>query len=139
VNKARLAWLPTHGGVHHPSSRAPHARQRRPGIAGRVAQICFWQGRKWLPRSSTESSHLVDIKDNSDSITYLASFDRPVLVVVAERDSIVPAQLGKALYNALPGPKQLIVVIAAEHNDWISHVDDAWWQEAINILLAPSR
>ena len=86
-----------------------------------------WLPVKWL------------IRDRYDSITYLASFDRPVLVVVAERDSIVPAQFGKALYNALPGPKQLMVVKAAEHNDWISHVDDAWWQEAIDILLAPSR
>lgn len=86
-----------------------------------------WLPVKWLMR------------DRYDSISHLASIDRPVLVVVAERDSIVPAQFGKTLYNALPGPKQLMVVKAAEHNDWISHVDDAWWQEAIEILFAPSH
>ncbi|WP_201762803.1 alpha/beta hydrolase [Paraburkholderia hospita] len=84
-----------------------------------------WLPVKWL------------LRDRYDSVTCLASFDRPVLVVVAESDSIVPARFGEALYNALAGPRQLIVVKAAEHNDWIGRVDETWWREAISFLLTP--
>jgi fermentation-respiration switch protein FrsA (DUF1100 family) len=79
------------------------------------------------------------LRDRYDSVTHLASFGRPVLVVVAEHDSIVPARFGEALYNALAEPRQLKVVKAAEHNDWIGRVDNTWWREAIGFLLAPSR
>ncbi|CAM2184863.1 Alpha/beta hydrolase [Paraburkholderia sacchari] len=77
--------------------------------------------------------------DRYDSVAHLAEFGRPVLVVVAERDSIVPARFGEALYKALSCPKRLKVVEAAEHNDWIGHIDASWWREAIDFLLAPSR
>ena len=30
-----------------------------------------------------------------------------------------------------------MVVKAAEHNDWISHVDETRWREAIGFVLAP--
>jgi fermentation-respiration switch protein FrsA (DUF1100 family) len=77
------------------------------------------------------------LRDRYDSVTHLASFGRPVLVVVAERDSIVPPRFGKALYDSLAEPGQLKVVKAAEHNDWMGRVDEAWWREAIGFLLAP--
>ncbi|AXV79722.1 MULTISPECIES: alpha/beta hydrolase [Ralstonia solanacearum species complex] len=86
-----------------------------------------WLPVKWL------------LHDRYDSVTHLASFDRPVVIVIAENDSIVPARFGEALYNALAGPKQRMVVKAADHNDWMGHVDDTWWQEAIGFLLAPAH
>jgi uncharacterized protein len=86
-----------------------------------------WLPVKWL------------LRDRYDSVTHLTSFDRPVLVVVAESDSIVPARFGEALYDALGGPKQLMIVKAAEHNDWIGRVDETWWREAIDFVLAPSH
>lgn len=79
------------------------------------------------------------LRDRYDSVAHLASFDRPVLVVVAESDSIVPARFGEALYTALNGPKQLMIVKAADHNDWIAYVDDTWWRAAVEFLLVPSR
>ncbi|AOI74564.1 alpha/beta hydrolase [Burkholderia ubonensis] len=84
-----------------------------------------WAPVKWL------------LRDRYDSVAHLASFGRPVLVVVAERDSIVPARFGEALYDALADPKQLIVVKSAEHNDWIGRVDDTWWRDAMGLLIAP--
>ena len=78
------------------------------------------------------------LRDRYDSAAHLASFDRPVLVVVAERDSIVPARFGAALYATLAAPKQLAVVKHAEHNDWVNRVDDVWWREAISFLLGES-
>ena len=86
-----------------------------------------WLPVKWL------------LRDRYDSMSHLASFGRPVLIVIAERDSIVPPRFGEALYNSLAAPRQLRVLKAAEHNDWIGRVDDAWWQEAIGFLLAPSH
>jgi pimeloyl-ACP methyl ester carboxylesterase len=82
-----------------------------------------WLPVKWL------------LHDRYDSAAHLASFGRPVLVVVAERDSIVPARFGVALYDALAARKRLTVVPNAEHNDWIHRVDDAWWREAVTFLL----
>jgi len=78
------------------------------------------------------------LRDRYDSIAHLASFDRPTLVTVAERDSIVPACFGTALYESLSAPKRLKVVSGADHNDWFERVDQNWWREAIQFLLGPS-
>lgn len=78
------------------------------------------------------------LHDRYDSVAHLASFDRPVLVVVAEQDSIVPARFGAALYRGLGDPKRLAVVEGAEHNDWVDHVDEHWWRDAISFLLEES-
>jgi len=86
-----------------------------------------WLPVKWL------------LRDRYDSVTHLASFGRPILVAVAERDSIVPARFGTALYEALSEPKRLTVLKGAEHNDWPGRVDDTWWREATNFLLGESR
>jgi pimeloyl-ACP methyl ester carboxylesterase len=85
-----------------------------------------WLPVKWL------------LRDRYDSATHLASFGRPILVAVAARDSIVPARFGTALYEALPDPKRLAVVEAADHNDWVGHIDDAWWRKAMSFLLGES-
>ncbi|MCC8404479.1 alpha/beta hydrolase [Paraburkholderia sp. MMS20-SJTN17] len=85
-----------------------------------------WLPVKWL------------LRDQYDSVTHLRSFGRPVLVVVAQRDSIVPPQFGEALYDSLAEPRRMALVKAAGHNDWIGRVDDTWWREAIGFLLTPS-
>lgn len=85
-----------------------------------------WLPVKWL------------LRDRYDSAAHLASFGRPVVVAVAERDSIVPARFGEALYDALADPKRLTVMTSAEHNDWIGVIDDTWWRDAIGFLLAPA-
>jgi len=86
-----------------------------------------WLPVKWL------------LRDRYDSVTHLASFGRPILVAVAERDSIVPARFGTALYETLSEPKRLTVLKGAEHNDWPGRVDDTWWREATGFLLGTSR
>jgi pimeloyl-ACP methyl ester carboxylesterase len=82
----------------------------------------------WLPVSWL-------LRDRYDSAAHLASIGRPVLVAVAERDRIVPARFGTALYEALATPRRLEVIRAADHNDWIRYVDDAWWRSALGFLL----
>ena len=75
------------------------------------------------------------LRDDYDTLVRLATFDRPVVVVVAEHDSIVPARLGTALHAALGGPKRLVVIKASDHNDWPGLVDAAWWRTVIAFTL----
>lgn len=84
----------------------------------------------WLPAGWV-------LRDRYDSAANLAGFGRPVMVAVAERDTIVPARFGKALYETLGEPRRLAVIDGAGHNDWTGHVDAAWWQDAVAFLLAP--
>jgi uncharacterized protein len=57
-------------------------------------------------------------------------------VTVAERDDIVPARFGKALYEAVSEPRRLMVLPGAGHNDWPARADEAWWPQAVDFLLA---
>jgi uncharacterized protein len=82
-----------------------------------------WLPVKWL------------LRDGYDSVQNLTSFDRPVFVVIAERDSIVPAHLGIALYTSLGGPKQLVMIKSSGHNDWPDCVDAIWWRTAVAFAL----
>ena len=75
------------------------------------------------------------LRDHYDSATHLAAFGGPELVAVAARDSIVPARFGEALYAALSEPKRLAVIEGAGHNDWLGHVDPAWWRDATAFVL----
>ena len=43
----------------------------------------------------------------------------PVLVVHGDRDSLVPLQLGQAVFDAARAPKDLFVVHGADHNDLV--------------------
>lgn len=75
------------------------------------------------------------LRDRYDSAAHLATFQKPILIVVAGEDRIVPPQRGRALYDALSAPKQLEVIAGADHNDWFDRLDDAWLQQAIDFLL----
>jgi len=91
-----------------------------------VASLHYpWLPVKWL------------LGDPYDSAAHLSSFQRPVLVMVAERDSIVPARFGQALYEGLAAPKRLAVIPGAEHNDWLNAIGDTWWRQAMDFLLGP--
>lgn len=75
------------------------------------------------------------LRDDYDTQLNLATFDRPVVVAVAERDSIVPAHFGTALHAALGAPKLLLEIKASDHNDWPDRVDATWWRAAIAFAL----
>ena len=51
----------------------------------------------------------------------------PLLAVVADRDSIVPNERSRALYDAWAGPKQWRVIAGSDHNTVAMH--DAFWTE----------
>ncbi len=75
------------------------------------------------------------MRDRYDTVGNLRGSALPVVIVLAERDEIVPAHLGRALHEKLGLPHDLVVVRGAGHNDWISAVDDAWWRKTLAPLL----
>jgi pimeloyl-ACP methyl ester carboxylesterase len=79
------------------------------------------------------------LRDRYDSVANLAGFGRPVMVAVAERDTIVPARFGEALHASLGEPRRLAVIAGAGHNDWTGHVDAGWWRDALAFLLQQQR
>lgn len=76
------------------------------------------------------------LRERYDSAAHLAAWPRPVAVLVAEHDDIVPPRFGHALYQALPGRKRLWH-IAAGHNDWALQLDERTWQQIVDFALAP--
>jgi pimeloyl-ACP methyl ester carboxylesterase len=80
------------------------------------------------------------LRDRYDSAVHLAQLGKPVVVVVAEHDSIVPARFGRALHEALGehARRPLIVIPGSGHNDWPERVDAQWWKEAMEAATAPS-
>ena len=79
------------------------------------------------------------LRDRYDTAARLAGFDRPVVVAVARQDSIVPARFGVALHAELRGPKRLIQIDGAGHNDWPDRVDAAWWRQATHFARDATR
>ncbi len=79
------------------------------------------------------------LRDRYDSVAALSAFGRPVVVAVSEHDRIVPARFGIDLYESLRGPKHLLVIKAADHNDWTDRVDAGWWQDATLRAVGESR
>ncbi len=54
---------------------------------------------------------------------------------MAEQDRIVLARFCAALHDALDGPKHLMQIEGAGHNDWPGRVDASWWRAVTS--LAP--
>jgi pimeloyl-ACP methyl ester carboxylesterase len=77
------------------------------------------------------------LRDRYDSIVHLASAQVPVAVLVAERDSVVPARYGENLYDSLRAPKRAWRLAGAGHNDWMDHIPPRWWEDAVDFLLPP--
>jgi fermentation-respiration switch protein FrsA (DUF1100 family) len=50
----------------------------------------------------------------------------PLLAIVADRDSIIPHERSRALYDAWSGPKTWFVVLATDHNT-VSRPDGFWF------------
>lgn len=69
-----------------------------------------------------------------DSVSSLAEFHGPTLVIVADEDTIVPSDLGLDLYQSLDQPKRLILIEGAGHNDWTKHVGPSFWTKAMQWL-----
>ena len=57
------------------------------------------------------------LRDRFASIDRIASVRSPVLIVAGDRDSIVPLDLSRRLFEKAAAPKEMVVVEWADHND----------------------
>lgn len=55
--------------------------------------------------------------DEYPNLETIASINVPTLIVAGSADSIVPVEQSRALFAAAPGPKRLVVIDGADHND----------------------
>lgn len=74
------------------------------------------------------------LRDRYDSVANLRGFMGPKLVLVAARDSIIPAEYGRALHAGLGARKKLMEIPDADHNDWLYSMRPALWREMLDFL-----
>lgn len=74
------------------------------------------------------------LRDRYDSVANLRGFQGPKLVLVAGRDTIIPAELGRALYAGLEPGKKLMEIPDADHNDWLYRMRPDKWRELLDFL-----
>jgi uncharacterized protein len=72
--------------------------------------------------------------DKFDSVDNLQSFNGPVAVLLAGRDSVVPKQHTMGLYDSIKGPKNLWYFENAGHTDWPTGPHESWWREVMNFI-----
>lgn len=58
------------------------------------------------------------LRDRYPNLESMESLDSPLLVIAGSEDRIVPLQQSRALYDAAPEPKSLVVIEGARHNDF---------------------
>jgi pimeloyl-ACP methyl ester carboxylesterase len=75
------------------------------------------------------------LRDPYPSPKWLESYKGPAVFVLAARDTIVPARLGQTLHDLYKGPKLLITVDDANHNELLSGLSPEAWKRAVDFLL----
>ena len=63
-----------------------------------------------------------------DTVGHLRGFTRPVLIVHAERDSVIPFRLGRELFERLEAPKVFVTLKDGDHNDLYDARNAAYWK-----------
>jgi len=74
------------------------------------------------------------LRDHYANLHNLLSFNRPVAVLVAEKDQTIPPRFGRHLYEGLPEPKKLWLFPGAGHSDWPDAPGEKWWAEVMAFL-----
>ncbi|HAB19980.1 MAG TPA: hypothetical protein DCE44_26560 [Verrucomicrobiales bacterium] len=68
------------------------------------------------------------LRDPYPAQDWLAAYSGPVGILIAENDQIIPAPLGRALYESYSGPKELWQIPGADHEDVLRQPPE-WWRE----------
>jgi uncharacterized protein len=78
------------------------------------------------------------LRDRYDSLMQIPRTQTRLLIIAGERDSVVPAEFSRRLYEAAPQPKTFVSIPGADHND-DELLDGKMVIEAIATFLAHSR
>ncbi|MNW09525.1 Alpha/beta hydrolase family protein [compost metagenome] len=74
------------------------------------------------------------ITQRFESIRKVADIGSPLLVVHGSNDSLIPAQLGRQLYDAAQEPKRFVLVEGSSHYD-TNAVGNGLYREAMASLF----
>ena len=74
------------------------------------------------------------LNDTYDNVANLVTYKRPVAVIMARRDDVIPNRLTERLYRSLSQPKRMWIFENAGHNDWPSRSELEWWSEVMDFL-----
>ena len=71
---------------------------------------------------------------------WMAQSQVPVLVLHGNRDSVIPYELGRALYDRIGGPKEFVTIEGGDHNDPVPADRETYWRAVTTFAqrLAPS-
>jgi uncharacterized protein len=69
--------------------------------------------------------------------TFMREVKAPALVMHGDADSVIPYQQGRALYEAIPGPKEFFTIRGADHNDATPPDHRAYWQTITQFIERP--
>ncbi len=58
----------------------------------------------------------------------IRNIQAPLLVIHGTEDFVIPVSHGKALFEAAPGPKEILLVEGAGHNNLLQRAGPAYWQ-----------
>lgn len=61
------------------------------------------------------------ILDRWNSLAHVARTSAPLLILHGDGDATVPLRFGRALFEAAPGPKDMMVIAGAGHVDLLDH------------------
>ena len=88
-----------------------------------LAQTHYWYfPARWL------------VRDKYDNVRNLQSFDKPVAVVLAAQDEVIPRKHSMRLYDNLAAPKRKWVFEGAGHNTWPAGPAATWWREVMDFV-----
>jgi len=71
------------------------------------------------------------LKDRFKPAEWLNAYRGPIKIVVAENDEIIPVKFGRKLFDDYAGPKELLTVPGAGHNDVAAQSAD-WWKSVFS-------
>jgi pimeloyl-ACP methyl ester carboxylesterase len=69
------------------------------------------------------------LRDTYDTVGNLRLFQKPVAVIGAGHDEVIPVRHAQELYRSLSGTKKMWMITGAGHNDWPDRMDPSWWRE----------
>ncbi len=75
------------------------------------------------------------LRDRYKSAEALRDYGGPVVFVIAERDEVVPARFGRALYEGYAGPKRIYEQADRTHNTLDLDPASPWWNAAMRFIL----
>lgn len=81
------------------------------------------------------------LSDRYLSIERIRRISCPLLVIAGDHDRVVPVEQSRRLYEAAPGPKRLVIVPGADHNDYALLAGDRLIEEVSGFLatVGPSH